>query len=93
VDKIIVRTDVSPDLDLGLVLPGRFELLDSVSPLKIQQPVPQAQEDFSVAGAPLLLEALANQIEHGSKRAEAVFVLDVELQARLVHGYIVQRGS
>jgi hypothetical protein len=74
-------------------LPGRFKLLDPISPLKIHQPVSQTQEDFSVAGAPLFLQALANQIEQGSKRAEAVFVLDVELQARLVHEYSVQRGS
>jgi hypothetical protein len=70
-----------------------LDLLDPISLLEVHQPVSQAQEPLCIAVVPLFPQVLANQIKHGGEGAEVVVLLDMELEARFVHGGSMPQAS
>ena len=53
--------------------------------LEVYQVIPQTLENFCVSILPILLQVLADQIDHGGEGAEVVVFLDMELYARFGH--------
>jgi hypothetical protein len=58
----------------------RHELFEPVAALEVHQLVPYAAEGRNFAGCTLFPEGLGNEIHHGGERAEAVVLLDMELE-------------
>jgi len=61
------------------------KLFDTVGVLQVYQVVSQTLENFCVSILPILLQVLADQIDHGGEGAEIVVFLNVELYARFGH--------
>ena len=53
--------------------------------LEVYQVIPQTLENFCVSILPILLQVLADQIDHGGEGTEVVVFLDMELYARFGH--------
>jgi hypothetical protein len=68
-----------------------FKLFDPVGALQVYQVIPQTLENFCVSILPILLQVLANQVDHGCECAEVVVFLDMELYARF--GHTLKYGS
>ena len=53
--------------------------------LQVYQVVPKILENFCVSISPILLQVLADQIDHGGEGTEVVVCLDMELYALFGH--------
>jgi hypothetical protein len=71
----------------------QLDFLDSISLLKVHQPISQTIKRLCIAVMPFLSQLLADQIEYCSERTEVVVFLNMELQAGFVHAQSMPRAS
>jgi hypothetical protein len=64
-----------------------------VGALQVYQIIPQTVENCCVSIMSILLEVLADQIDHGGEGAEIVVVLNMELYARFGHSRKYDPGT
>jgi hypothetical protein len=62
-----------------------WSFLDPVSLLKVYQPISKTTKRLCIATKPFPPQVLANQIDNAGEGAEAVILLNMELQVFFVH--------